>query len=70
MVWQKTKKQFLLRDKLSGRYYCRLLADGKQHWFSLKTNVFAVAGPCPSGPSLLAVEDAIKPVQVDISQQR
>jgi integrase len=43
MVWQKTKKQFLLRDKNSGRYYCRLFADGKQHWFSLKTTVFTVA---------------------------
>jgi integrase len=43
MVWQKTKKQFLLRDKISGRYYCRFFADGKQHWYSLKTTVFAVA---------------------------
>lgn len=41
--WQKTKKQFLLREKHSGRYYARLFADGKQHWFSLKTDVFAVA---------------------------
>jgi integrase len=43
MVWQRTKKQFLLKDKNSGRYYCRFFADGKQHWFSLKTDVFAVA---------------------------
>ena len=43
MVWQKTRKQYLLRDKNSGRYYARLFADGKQHWFSLKTDVFAVA---------------------------
>jgi hypothetical protein len=27
----------------SGRYYCRLFADGKQRWFSLKTTVFTVA---------------------------
>ena len=43
MVWLKTRKQFLLREKNSGRYYARLFADGKQHWFSLKTDVFAVA---------------------------
>jgi integrase len=43
MVWLKTRKQFLLREKNSGRYYARLFADGKQHWFSLKTDVFSVA---------------------------
>jgi hypothetical protein len=41
--WVKTRQQFLLKDKLSGRYYARFLADGKQHWTSLKTDVLAVA---------------------------
>ena len=43
MVWEKTKTQFLLRDKISGRYYCRLYANGKQHWKSLGTDVISVA---------------------------
>jgi integrase len=43
MVWEKTKTQFLLRDKISGRYYCRLYANGKQHWKSLGTDVTSVA---------------------------
>ena len=29
MIWEKTKTQFLLRDKISGRYYCRFFKDGK-----------------------------------------
>jgi integrase len=43
MVWEKTKTQFLLRDKISGRYYCRLYANGKQHWKALGTDVISVA---------------------------
>jgi hypothetical protein len=43
MVWEKTKTQFLFRDKLSGRYYCRLYAGGKQHWKALWTDVLSVA---------------------------
>jgi hypothetical protein len=43
MKWRKTKVQFLLLDEHSGRYYCRLYADGKQHWKSLETDVFSVA---------------------------
>jgi integrase len=43
MVWEKTKTQFLLRDKLSGRYYCRLYREGKQHWKALGTDVLSVA---------------------------
>jgi hypothetical protein len=43
MIWEKTKTQFLLRDKISGRYYCRLYANGKQHWHSLGTDSISVA---------------------------
>jgi len=43
MVWERNKTQFLLRDKISGRYYCRLYANGKPHWKSLGTNVISVA---------------------------
>jgi integrase len=43
MQWQKTKVQFLLRDKISRGYYARLYANGKQIWRSLKTDVFSVA---------------------------
>jgi hypothetical protein len=43
MIWEKTQTQFLLRDQLSGRYYCRFYKDGKQQWHSLKTEVYSVA---------------------------
>jgi integrase len=43
MIWEKTKTQFLLRDKISGRYYCRLYANNKQHWHSLGTDSISVA---------------------------
>jgi hypothetical protein len=43
MMWEKKKTQFLLRDKISGRYYCRLYANNKQHWHSLGTDSISVA---------------------------
>jgi integrase len=43
LQWQRTKKKFLLRDKISDRYYARFFSDGKQHWISLKTDSFVVA---------------------------
>ena len=42
-TWKKTRVQFLWRHVSHGTYYARLFRDGKEHWKSLKTDVFSVA---------------------------
>jgi hypothetical protein len=42
VTWEKTKIQFLLRNSISGIYYARLFAGGKEKWKSLKTDVCSV----------------------------
>lgn len=42
-TWKKTRIQFLWQNIDHGTYYARLFRDGKEHWKSLKTDVFSVA---------------------------
>ena len=42
-TWKRTKVQFLWQNIQHGTYYARLFQDGKEHWKSLKTDVFSVA---------------------------
>jgi len=42
-TWKRTKVQFLWQNIEHGTYYARLFRDGKEHWKSLKTDVFSVA---------------------------
>jgi hypothetical protein len=42
VTWEKTKIQFLLRNSISGIYYARLFAGGKEKWKGLKTDVCSV----------------------------
>ena len=44
MQWRKTQVQVLLLDKHSGKYYCRLQANGKQHRESLETDAVKMLG--------------------------
>jgi hypothetical protein len=41
-TWKKTRVQFLWQHVHYGTYYARLFRDGKEHWKSLKTDVFSV----------------------------
>jgi integrase len=43
MIWKATRKQFLYKEGISGRYYSRLYRDGKSSFQSLGTTVFSVA---------------------------
>src|SRR5271156_4490827 len=42
-TWKRTKVQFLWQNIEHGTYYARLFRDSKEHWKSLKTDVFSVA---------------------------
>ena len=42
-TWQRTKVQYMLRNRSSGKYYGRWKVAGKQIWVNLETDVFTVA---------------------------
>jgi integrase len=42
-TWKKTRVQFLWQNIAHGTYYARLFRDGKEHWKSLRTDVYSVA---------------------------
>jgi integrase len=44
LKWLKTREKGLLKASTSGRYYYRLHAGGRQHWGSLDTTDFKIAG--------------------------
>ena len=41
--WEKTRRNNMVRHKISGRYYARLFLNGKEIWKSLKTQHLSVA---------------------------
>ncbi len=42
-TWQRTKVQYMLRNRSSGKFYARWKVAGKQIWVNLETDVFSVA---------------------------